>query len=67
MEVFFAIIFVYYGFGFLMFIIEFVVESIVMLRGNYMSKKHREIIRRWEWLNGIGCHETAKIIVKSIK
>jgi len=57
----------YFGAILFFFHLEFFVETFVIIRESYMSRKNRLIIRHWEWLIKIGYHEAAEIIVKKIR
>jgi len=66
MEVVIGVFLLYFGAIFLFFLLEFFVESFVITRERYMSRKNRLIIRHWEWLHGMGYHETGNIILKKM-
>lgn len=66
MEIFVFVFLLYFGAIFLFFLLEIFVESFVITRESYMSRKNRLIIRHWDWLREMGYHETGNIILKKM-
>jgi len=68
MEIIIATFFLYFMARLLVQLTISFIEICVTVRRDRMSIKNRKVIRRWEWLREIGCHETAEIfIIKKLR